>query len=49
MTRATASVRFRGMRVGLPKGEAVASEGRKYNDKVSDAPDSAAPNRESTP
>ena len=24
--------RIRGMRVGLPKGEAVASEGRKYND-----------------
>ena len=27
-------VRFRGMRVGLPKGEAVASEGRKYNDEL---------------
>lgn len=29
--------RIRGMRVELPKGEAVASEGRKYNDpKLSD-------------
>jgi len=29
-------VRLRGMRVELPKGEASASEGRKYNGKHSD-------------
>ena len=36
-SRATDGVWLRGMRVGLPKGEAVATEGRKYNEKLSDA------------
>ena len=35
-------VRFRGMRVELPKGEYSASKGRKYNKKLTDSPGASA-------
>ena len=38
--------RLLGMRVGLPKGEAVASEGRKYNAKLCNSPEAARPQGE---
>ena len=39
-------VRLRGMRVELPKGEASASDGRKYNVRFSDSPSESVESKE---